>query len=183
MTSPWPSTLPAELLAARELVYDPCGLEPSLPVAEPESAAYGAHSLVLAGRGVRFRVARTTPTKLGQFVTLWNRSCAGPIRPFDDRDGIDLVVVAVQEDGPGARRGQMVLPADVLVEHGVMSRDGAGGRRAVRVYPPWVTPTSRQAQRSQAWQCEHFLPTGPGTVDHDRARALYGRGAEVPARG
>lgn len=53
-----------------------------------------------------------------------------------------------------------------------MSVDGAGGKRAFRVYPPWVTTTSRQATGTQAWQLDHFLPLD-GPVDVARARKLY----------
>jgi hypothetical protein len=35
-----------------------------------------------------------------------------------------------------------------------MYRDG---QRAMRVYPPWDKLTSKQAQKTQAWQGEYFL--------------------------
>lgn len=169
----WPEgvTLPLDLLAAKMRVYDPCGFACSRPVPEPESAAYGAHEFTVAGRRIRFRVARTTPKKAGQFVTLWKRSERGPIAPFDVDDPIDLVVVAVRD---GEHVGQFVFPRAVLAERGVFSRGGAGGKRAIRVYPPWAVTTSRQAGGTQAWQGEHFLSIpSTGAVDTDRVRALY----------
>src|SRR4051794_9050304 len=72
-----------DLLAAKASVYDPAGRACSRPVAEAESAEYAAYELTVAGRAVRFRAAKTTPTKVGQFVTVWKRSAGGPIRPFD----------------------------------------------------------------------------------------------------
>ncbi|MFC8243882.1 MepB family protein [Streptomyces chartreusis] len=165
------SGLHADLLAAKTSVYDPSGFACSQPVPEPESAEYAAHAFTLDGLSVRFRVARTTPTKAGQFVTVWQRSAEGPIRPFDAEDGVDLVVISSRD---GGHFGQFVFPREELCRRGVMSRSGSGGKRGFRVYPPWVTTTSRQAGSSQAWQVRHFLNLGEGeSVDAARARALY----------
>ncbi|MCX4688774.1 MepB family protein [Kitasatospora purpeofusca] len=169
----WSGTAPVhgDLVAAKVLVYDPCGFACSLPVPEAESAEYAAHEFTLDGLAVRFRAARTTPTKVGQFVTVWKRSPAGPIRPFDATDPVDLFVISTRDDD---HFGQFVFPVDALRRHDVVSADGAGGKRAFRVYPPWVTPASRQAARTQAWQLGFFLylPQG-GPVDLARARELY----------
>jgi len=121
-------------------------------------------------------VAKTTPTKVGQFVTVWQRSAEGPIRPFDAGDGIDLFVISSRDSG---HFGQFVFPRDVLCERGIVSRGGSGGKRGFRVYPPWVTTANRQASRTQAWQTKYFLDfTGGGSVDMARTRALYSRGGD-----
>jgi len=172
-TGPWsgPGPVHADLLAAKRLVYDPNGFICSQPVAEAEGAEYGAHELTVDGLAVRFRAAKTTPTKVGQFVTVWQRSVQGPIRPFDADDPLDLIVVSCRD---GHHFGQFVFPRDVLCERGVLSRGGVGGKRAFRVYPPWVTTTARQARSTQAWQVNHFLPIpDDGPADSARARALY----------
>ncbi|MDI9888888.1 MepB family protein [Streptomyces sp. HNM0645] len=169
----WPDAagVPADLLAAKDLVYDPSGFTCSRPVPEPESADYGACGFTLDGLSVRFRTARTTPTKAGQFVTVWKRSASGPIQPFDSADDVALLVVSTRE---GGSLGQFVFPRDVLCERGVFARNGSGGKRALRVYPPWVTTTSRQAGASQEWQTKHFLHLpADGSVDTGRARSLY----------
>ncbi|MEU7576406.1 MepB family protein [Streptomyces sp. NPDC041068] len=171
---PW-AGLHGDLLAAKTLVYDTSGFACSQPVPEPESAEYAAYGFTLDGLSVAFRAAKTTPTKVGQFVTVWRRSAEGPIRPFDAADGIDLVVISSRDDDGF---GQFVFPREVLCERGIVSRDGSDGKRGFRVYPPWVTTTSRQAARTQAWQVEHFLSLGKGEpgdapVDLARARALY----------
>ncbi|MFD9307769.1 MepB family protein [Streptomyces sp. NPDC060048] len=184
---PWPATaaVPSDLLAAKALVYDPCGFSCSLPVPEAESADYAAHAFTLDGLSVRFRAARTTPTKAGQFVTVWKRSAAGPIQPFDAADAVDLFVISCRED---QHFGQFVFPREALRRHGVVSADGIGGKRAFRVYPPWVTTTNRQAAGAQAWQLDHFLYLHGGQpFDPARARTLYhpsnGSGAHAPQVG
>lgn len=160
-----------DLLAAKELVFDPCGFVCSAPVPEAESAEYAAHAFTVDGLDVRFRAARTTPTKAGQFVTLWKRSPGGPIQPFDTADPVDLFVVATRDDD---HTGQFVFSMDALHRNGVVSAHGSGGKRAFRVYPPWVAAPNRQASGAQAWQLDHFLPlplAGPGALA--RARELY----------
>ncbi|GHH01128.1 MepB family protein [Streptomyces lanatus] len=167
---PW-SGLHGDLLAAKTSVYDPSGFTCSPPVPEPESAEYAAHGFTLDGLSVRFRVARTTPTKVGQFVTVWQRSADGPIRPFDIEDGVDLLVISSRD---GGYFGQFVFPREELCRRGIVSRNGSGGKRGFRVYPPWVTTTSRQAGSSQAWQVRFFLSVGEfEPVDTARAHFLY----------
>ncbi|MFF4155931.1 MepB family protein [Streptomyces sp. NPDC001678] len=167
---PW-AAIHCDLLAAKARVYDPSGFVCSQPAPEPESAEYAACAFTLDGRSVRFRVAKTTPTKVGQFVTVWQRSEAGPIRPFDAADGVNLFVISSRDDDGF---GQFVFPREVLCERGIVSRDGSGGKRGFRVYPPWVTTTSRQARATQAWQVNHFFSLGQdGPADLTRARALY----------
>ncbi|MFF4317754.1 MepB family protein [Streptomyces sp. NPDC001568] len=167
---PW-TGLHDDLAQTKSRVYDPGGFTCSQPITEPEGTEYAAHAFTLDGLAVRFRVARTTPTKVGQFVTVWQRSLEGPIRPFDADDGVDLFVISSRE---GARFGQFVFPREVLCERGVMSRNGAGGKRGFRVYPPWVTTANRQAGNTRSWQVDHFLDLGePGSVDTARARSLY----------
>ncbi|EPH42692.1 MepB family protein [Streptomyces aurantiacus] len=167
---PW-TGLHGDLLAAKALVYDPAGFACSLPAPEPESAEYAACGFTLDGHSVRFRVAKTTPTKAGQFVTVWQRSEEGPIRPFDADDGVDLFVISSRDDDGF---GQFVFPREVLCGRDIVSRNGSGGKRGFRVYPPWVTTTNRQARSTQAWQVNHFFNLGRADpADLTRAHALY----------
>jgi hypothetical protein len=160
-----------DLLLAHTRLYHPLGWACSTPQTEPESADYGAHALTVAGLRVRFRTAKITPTKVGQFVTLWQRVGTGPIQPFDAADPLDCAVVSVRR---GAQLGQFVFPMAVLRQQGVVSVNGLGGKRALRVYPPWDTPTSRQAEKTQQWQRECFVDLSDGAIDLARARQLYG---------
>ncbi|BFV61106.1 hypothetical protein KCMC57_up62100 [Kitasatospora sp. CMC57] len=170
---PWLDVAPThgDLVAAKALVYDPCGFTCSQPVPEAEGAAYAAHEFTLDGLSIRFRAAKTTPTKVGQFVTVWKRSPAGPIQPFDATDPVDLVVISSRDH---QHFGQFVFPMDALRHHGVVSVNGSGGKRAFRVYPPWVTTTNRQADSAQAWQLDFFLHLHQnGPVDLACAHELY----------
>lgn len=147
-------TLPPQLLTTIA-DFRSRGYRCSEPEAESESQEYGAYTFSLNAKAVVFRIAKTTPTKIGQFVTLWQRSPGPgqPIRPFDVSDGVDLFVVSV---GDAANSGQFVFPQEALIKRDVVSQGLLGGKRAFRVYPPWSLPTSRQAQATQRWQLEFF---------------------------
>ncbi|MED5612636.1 MepB family protein [Janthinobacterium sp. P210005] len=135
---------------------------PQAPVPEAESADYGACRAELHGKRLVLRVAKTTPTKIGQFVTVWKRPHPdADIAPLDEADPVDIVIIAVADDvGDGARHGFFIFPRSVLIERGVMSRAAQGGKRALRVYPPWCAPESIQAQRTQRWQAAWFVTAG-----------------------
>ena len=140
---------------------------PQAPVPEAESADYGACRADLHGLRLVLRVAKTTPTKTGQFVTVWKRPHPeADIAPLDEADPVDVVIIAVAD---GAQHGLFIFPRSVLLERGVMSRAGAGGKRALRVYPPWCAPASTQAQRTQRWQAQWFVAAG----DQQRLEQLF----------
>jgi hypothetical protein len=161
----------SDLLATKELVYNPCGFDCSRPLQEAQNAEYGAYLFNLNALSVRFRVAKITPTKAGQFVTLWERVGDGPIQPYDVSDPVDFFIISTRK---GSSFGQFIFPKAVLCEHDIVSSKGKGGKRAIRVYPPWDNPTSRQAQKTQRWQLDYFLEI-PVNIPLDivRARMLY----------
>lgn len=172
-TELWAATTHPDLLAAQALVYQPLGFTCSVPQKEDESEDYGAYRLEVNGLHIRFRVAKITPTKVGQFVTLWKRVGQGPIQPFDLADSVDCCVVSTRSAGHG---GQFVFPKTVLAQRDVLSKNGLGGKRAIRVYPPWDHTTSRQAQNTQTWQLDYFLDlSADRPIDLGRARKLYGQ--------
>lgn len=122
---------------------------------EAESSEYEACRFGLDGRAIVFRVAKTRRAKLRQFVTLWKRPTPdSEIVPLDLADKVDSVVISVAD---ADRRGQFIFSKQLLLEKGVMSCEGKGGKRAIRVYPPWVVPTAKEAIRTQRWQTEYFL--------------------------
>lgn len=133
---------------------------PQAPVPEAESAQYGACRAELLGKRVVLRVAKTTPTKIGQFVTVWKRPhLDAEIAPLDEADPVDVVIIAVADEDD-ARHGFFIFPRSVLLERGVMSRSSQGGKRALRVYAPWCAPESGQALRTQRWQGAYFVAEG-----------------------
>lgn len=143
-----------EFALAKKLIYKPCGYKATSPVAELESSDYQACDFKLGKISVKFRTAKITPTKVGQFVTLWKRIGNGPIEPFDVADPVDLFIISVRDK---TNCGQFIFSKTVLHKNGVLSQNKKGGKRAIRVYPPWVTTTSNQAKKTQAWQVPYFV--------------------------
>lgn len=143
-----------DLLEAQKLVYEPSGLICHNLVKEKESEEYGACAFEINNQRIAFRVAKITPTKVGQFVTFWKRIGSGPILPYDISDPFDLLVVSVRNP---QYFGQFVFPKAMLLQQGVISKDGHDGKRAIRVYPPWDVTDNRQAKNTQAWQLMYFF--------------------------
>ncbi|MEV0540838.1 MepB family protein [Nocardia salmonicida] len=156
-----------DVAEARNLI-SALGLHISAAVPEVDNAEYGAVVSNVGGGSVRFRVGKQTPTKVGLFVSVWRRAEDGSTEPFAAEDGVDLLVITART---GPRFGQFVFPTSALVEHGIVSVAGRGGKRGFRVYPPWSQTANAQARRSQKWQCGYFLDLEE--MDSPTARNLY----------
>jgi len=61
------------------------------------------------------------------------------------------------------------------LRHGVISQDGMGGKRAMRIYPAWDVVNSKQAKKTQEWQLKYFveLCNNDATVANIMKRLLY----------
>ena len=161
----------SDLQAAKDSVYDPCHFTCSEPLMEAESVEYGACTFQLNNRSVLFRIAKITPTKVGLFVAIWKRIQSGSTQPYDVSDSVDFFIISVRKDN---NFGQFIFPKSVLAKHDIISIEGQGGKRGIRVYPPWENNLNRQAQKTQEWQVQYFLNIPQnGVVDIDRAQMLY----------
>ncbi|OYU79396.1 MAG: hypothetical protein CFE23_14255 [Flavobacterium sp. BFFFF1] len=146
------SWLHADLETAKA-IYQQFGFEFTNFKESAEGKEYAACSFELDHQKVQYRASKITPTKTGQFVTIWKRSVIGLTEPFDISDGIDFIIISVRS---GDNLGQFIFPNVVLSAQGIISRNGIGGKRGIRVYPPWDTPTNRQAMKTQNWQVKYF---------------------------
>lgn len=144
------------------------GLNISATVAEAQNAEYGAMVSEVGRGSIRFRVGKRTPAKPGLFVSVWRRAQDGSTEPFAAEDDVDLLVITAREE---SRFGQFVFPHNALVEHGIVSVAGGGGKRGFRLYPPWSATENKQAQKSQKWQSAYFLDLE--NLDPQLARNLY----------
>lgn len=136
-----------------------------------ESVEYSACFFKLNNSKVIFRSAKITPTKTGQFVTLWKRSAMGPIEPYSYLDELDLFIVHVKKDN---RLGHFVFPKAILISKGIITAEKKEGKRAMRVYPPWDITTSKQAQKTQEWQLLYFIEIpSDDSIDVAGVKLLY----------
>src|SRR3954469_10122832 len=146
--------LHTDLKLAKELVYDVCHFDFGDPKLNSESTEYAACSFELNGKLIQHRVSKITPTKMGQFVTIWKRNQDGITVPFDLSDELDFIIITSRS---GDNFGQFIFPKTVLADKGIITQNGKTGKRGIRVYPPWDIPNSKQAEKTQSWQVNYFL--------------------------
>ncbi|MBJ2126922.1 MULTISPECIES: MepB family protein [unclassified Flavobacterium] len=165
------TTAPADLLLSKESVYDKAELLLASLQKESESDEYKAHRFLINNKKICYREAKVTPTKTGQFVTLWKRNQTGIIEPFAYSDDIDFVIITVRKD---QNWGQFIFPKKIALEKGIFSTQNKEGIRATRVYPPWDETSSKQAQKTQKWQLDYFfLFTDQGQIDFNEIRKIF----------
>lgn len=163
--------LNSELLQVKELVYDKCNFEFTNLVIDSESEEYQACSLKLNSFQIIHRLSKITPTKIGQFVTIWKRNEKGITAPFDYSDNFDFIIITSKSENI---LGQFVFPKSVLLEKGIISNNNTSGKRGIRVYPPWDVPTSKQAEKTQSWQTKYFYSINNNSVDEELVKDLIG---------
>ena len=124
---------------------------------EAESKEYLALTFQLDGQKVIFRKAKITPTKTGQFVTIWKRNLDGITASFDISDDFQFIIILAQKE---ESLGLFIFPKATLHQKRIISDENKDGKRGIRVYPSWDSPTSKQAIKTQEWQSDFFLDLG-----------------------
>ncbi|WP_185155107.1 MepB family protein [Chryseobacterium sp. c4a] len=135
-------------------LFHPLGLSCSNIEEDLECREYSGFNFNLNEQNIKFRISKITPTKTGQFVTIWKRNKKGETVPFDIIDNIDFYLIASFKD---SLSGIFIFPKKILLEKGVLSNEKKIGKRGIRVYPTWDKTESKQAQKTQAWQTQYFL--------------------------
>ncbi len=125
-------------------------------VYNPEAKEYNGCSYQLGSLSIIQREAKTTPQKVGQFVTLWKRNPKGETCPLEISDRFDYVVIICETQ---EQIGHFLFPKEVLAEKGHIRSKRSNGKRGFRVYPAWDNPTSKQAKATQSWQLQYFSKT------------------------
>ncbi|MDR2236944.1 MAG: MepB family protein [Chryseobacterium sp.] len=137
-----------------EMIFQPLGLKISNAEEDAECRGYSGISFTLNHLNVKFRTAKTTPTKTGQFVTLWKRNEKGETTPFDSDDHFDFYLIsASREDNAGL----FIFSKKILLEKNILTHEGKDGKRGFRVYPVWDITENKQAKATQKWQTACFI--------------------------
>lgn len=145
----------ATLVSIEEKILNPAGLHIITSTKDAESEDYNGMDLACSGNVcIKFRQAKLTPKKAGNFVALWKRSASGETEPFQLSDPFDFYLIAAESDG---RKGVFFFPKRALAENGVLTVEGREGKRGFRLYPAWVEAPNKQAAKTQQWQSVFFI--------------------------
>ena len=120
---------------------------------EQEAEEYWGYNFQINNLKIKFRKAKVTPKKVGQFVTLWKRNVIGETIPFDINDDFGFYIIYTQQD---FNQGMFIFPKRVLAEKQILSGIKEG-KRGFRVYPNWDRPLNNQALKTQSWQEKYFV--------------------------
>lgn len=120
---------------------------------EQECAKYLGFNFTIGAQNYKFRRAKITPKKFGQFVTLWKRNANGITEPFHYSDPFDFYIIATNHDD---KKGLFVFPKKVFRDHEILT-DLRVGKRGFRIYPEWDKLDSKQAIKTQNWQIPYFI--------------------------
>ena len=116
------------LSLVNEIIFIPNKLFVSDFQVEKESQEYGACRFEIGNQKIISRNAKRTPTKTGQFVTIWKRNTNGETCPFDETDDFDLLLINAQY---GQNLGQFIFPKELLVAKGIISNGQEIGKRGI----------------------------------------------------
>ena len=119
-----------------------------------ECEEYFGYNLNINQSFIKFRKAKITPKKVGQFVTFWKRNTDKQTEPFSENDVFDYYIIATEED---SKLGFYIFPKAILIEKNILTSTKKEGKRGFRVYPNWVKPENKQAEKTQNWQQNYFV--------------------------
>ncbi|MGV9003824.1 MepB family protein [Flavobacterium sp.] len=154
-----------------DLILKPSAIKITNCQPERESQDYCAHTFNANNYQVKFRLAKITPTKTGQFVTLWKRNPSGTTTPHALSDPIDFYIIATRKD---TKFGLFIFPQFILHQQGILSEASNDGKRGFRVYPTWDETTSKQARKTQLWQTRYFINLSQELpIDLQRVKSLF----------
>ncbi len=160
------------LTYVNKIVYKPIQLTVKSIKEEKQNLNYGAGTFQLSSRTVRFRVAKKTPTKVGQFVAFWEKDENNKNQPFTYEGAPHLLVITTAMDEN--EFGQFIFPKDILIKHNILKSSSTKGKMAMRVYPSWDSPISKQAMKTQEWQLPYFVDmSNPNKLPIDKIIELY----------
>lgn len=166
------SIFQSTLAYVTDKIYQPNGLIVASIQEEAQNAKYGGGTFTLSSKTVRFRVANTTPTKVGQFVAFWEKDHKNVNQPYCYENAPDLLVINTFEKKN--KCGQFVFPKKVLLNKKILKSEINKGKMGMRVYPIWDHPTSSQAIDTKAWQQKYFINFGePEGVTNKKTAELY----------
>ena len=103
---------------------------------------------------VRFRKAKITPNKVGQFVVAWQKDRNNVNEAYPYELSPDFLIVYTEMK---LKEGAFIFPKEALMKNKILSTDKQKGKMGFRVYPSWDKVESPQALKTQRWQSKYFV--------------------------
>ncbi|VDH17459.1 MepB protein [Algoriella xinjiangensis] len=154
-----------------EIILKPLHLKINSLEKDVECDDYFGYNLHVNQTNIKFRKAKITPKKVGQFVTLWQRNNENQTEPFSVNNQFKLYIIAVED---ADKRGFFIFSKEILAEKNILSTEKKEGKRGFRVYPDWVIPTNKQAEKTKNWQTDYFIEiTENNQVDFIKLEKLF----------
>jgi len=120
-----------------------------------ECEEYSGFNFVVNNIQIKFRKAKITPTKTGQFVTLWKRNKeTKKTEPFNQKDQYTFYIILTETD---ENFGFFFFTKEILIKNQIISSCSKVGKLGFRVYPKWDNAESKQALKTQSWQKLFFI--------------------------
>ena len=163
------SDLPKEFKQLKAILFEKLNLESSEIKLEKESQDYCALNFKINSLDLKFRLAKITPTKIGQFVTLWQRNSRGIIEPFGSQDQIDFCIIQCETE---SNFGVFIFSKEILIQKGIFSSENQKGKLGFRAYPPWDLTSSKQATKTQNWQKDFFVNLKEANFEKEKLQEL-----------
>lgn len=136
-------------------VFSKLGLVISNLQPDSECEEYLGYNFKLNQFNIKFRKAKITPKKIGQFVTLWKRNPESrQTEPFTSEDPFHFYIILCEYD---KRSGFFFFPRQILIQKNILTILYKIGKRGFRVYPDWDAPNNKQASKNQNWQKDFFI--------------------------
>lgn len=144
----------SELKQLELLLFNHFGLQFSNCTKEEECEEYMGFNCCIETIPIKFRKAKVTPKKNGQFVTLWRRNEQKTTEPFTANAPFEFFIIVTATT---KQLGCFIFPKHILVQQNILSTTKKEGKRGFRIYPEWDIPTSNQAKKTKLWQNNYFI--------------------------
>lgn len=135
-------------------ILNPCDLKILTIQQDQENTDYSGVTIHFKDYKMKFRNAKITPKKIGQFVTFWKKNADHKNEPYHLNDDFDYYIVAAKQQ---ERFGFFFFSKQVLAEENILTNDKKLGKMGFRVYPVWDFPTNKQAAKTKQWQSDYFV--------------------------
>ena len=143
-----------EIQLLESTIFKEKNLKISMIEPDAECEEYFGYNFQLNQHKIKFRKAKITPKKIGQFVTLWKRNRNVETEPFLENDDFDFYIIFTNQK---EKSGFFIFPKSILAENNILSTNSKIGKRGFRLYSEWDFPENKQAEKTKNWQTDFFV--------------------------